>query len=74
MKDALGHGSDARGGVSSQATAVKALVNMIRQPAAHQAGVEAATKGWQSPEDRLLGPARQWWSNFKFGKGGTNIQ
>ena len=39
MKDAKGHGSDARGGgVSSQATAVKGLVNMIRPPAAHQEG------------------------------------
>lgn len=39
MKDAKGHGSDSRGGVSSQATAVKGLVNMIRRPAAHQEGI-----------------------------------
>ena len=39
MKDAKGHGSDARGGVSSLVTAVKALVNMIRPPAAHQEGI-----------------------------------
>ena len=30
MKDAKGHGSDSRGGVSGRATAVKGLVNMIR--------------------------------------------
>ena len=39
MKDAKGHGSDSRGGVSGQATAVKGLVNMIRPPAAHQEGI-----------------------------------
>lgn len=41
MKDAKGHGSDARSGVSSQATAVKGLVNMIRSPAAHQEGIRS---------------------------------
>jgi len=39
MKDAKGHGSDSHGGVSSQVTAVKGLVNMIRAPAAHQEGI-----------------------------------
>ena len=42
MKDAKGHGSDARGGgVSSQVTAVKGLVNMIRSPAAYQEGIRS---------------------------------
>lgn len=73
MKDAKGHGSDKRGGVSSQATAVKGLVNMIRRaPAAHQTGVEAATR-WQTPEDRILGPVRQWLRDFKYGRGGSVI-
>jgi hypothetical protein len=62
MKDALGHGSDPRGEVKPE-------------PAAHQEGVRQATE-WKSPEDQLsdaMSPLRAWWSNFKFGKGGTNI-
>ena len=60
MKDAKGHGSDSRGGVSGQVTAVKGLVNMIRPPAAHQEGIrqgvpmsddERAQKGDYLPLD-----------------------
>ena len=62
MKDAKGHGSDARGGVSSQVTAVKPLVNMIRPPAAHQEGVQDV--GQPKPEmsggiGRPLDPTHQ---------------